>query len=103
MDDVNLYLNKLCQTLDTAMYHKSEQKLYEKMNINLDNTVGDDYVVCLEDGKKLKMLKRHLKTYYNMSLKEYKKKWGLDEDYPVVAPAYSKRRKQIATGPRRRK
>ena len=55
-----------------------------------------EYIVCLEDGKKLKMLKRHLKTAYNMTPEEYRDRWGLPADYPMVAPAYAKQRSKLA-------
>jgi predicted transcriptional regulator len=53
-------------------------------------------VICLEDGKKLKMLKRYLRTHYNLSPEEYRRKWSLPADYPMVAPNYAKRRSQFA-------
>ena len=55
-----------------------------------------DYIVCLEDGKKLKMLKRHLRTTYDMSPEEYRSKWGLPADYPMVAPNYARQRSDFA-------
>jgi predicted transcriptional regulator len=69
-------------------------------------SVFPDYIVCLEDGKKLKMLKRHLKTSYNMTPEQYRERWGLAADYPIVAPNYAKQRsrlaKQIGLGTSRR-
>ena len=59
-------------------------------------SVTPDYIVCLEDGKKLKMLKRHLKTAYNMTPEEYREKWELPADYPMVAPAYAEARSRLA-------
>ncbi|MBV9734640.1 MAG: MucR family transcriptional regulator [Acidisphaera sp.] len=59
-------------------------------------SVFPDYIVCLEDGKKLKMLKRHLKTAYNMSPDEYRDRWGLGSDYPMVAPNYARHRSSLA-------
>lgn len=59
-------------------------------------SVKPDYIVCLEDGKKLKMLKRYLRTNFNMSPAEYRAKWGLKLDYPMVAPNYSEQRKSLA-------
>jgi predicted transcriptional regulator len=59
-------------------------------------SVTNDYIVCLEDGKKFKSLKRHLRTQYNMSPEEYRDKWGLPADYPMVAPNYAKSRSQLA-------
>lgn len=59
-------------------------------------SVFPDYIVCLEDGKKLKMLKRHLKTSYDMTPEEYRERWGLGPDYPMVAPNYAKHRSNLA-------
>ncbi len=55
-----------------------------------------DYIVCLEDGKKLKMLKRHLMTHYQMTPEDYRAKWGLPADYPMVAPNYAEQRRSLA-------
>ncbi|HET8612678.1 MAG TPA: MucR family transcriptional regulator [Sphingomonas sp.] len=60
------------------------------------SSVKNDYIVCLEDGKKLKMLKRYLRTNYNMTPDEYRAKWGLPRDYPMVAPAYAEQRRSLA-------
>jgi predicted transcriptional regulator len=59
-------------------------------------SVFADYIVCLEDGKKLKMLKRHLKTAYDMSPDQYRERWGLGADYPMVAPNYARHRSSLA-------
>ena len=59
-------------------------------------SVTPDYIVCLEDGKKLKMLKRHLKTRYNLTPDEYRERWGLPADYPMVAPNYAAQRSDLA-------
>jgi predicted transcriptional regulator len=59
-------------------------------------SVTPEYIVCLEDGKKLKMLKRHLKTAYNLTPEEYRDRWGLPADYPMVAPSYAKQRSKLA-------
>ena len=67
-----------------------------KPAVAVKKSVFPDYIVCLEDGKKLKMLKRHLKTAYNMSPKEYRERWGLPSDYPMVAPNYAKHRSNLA-------
>ena len=63
---------------------------------SVKKSVQPDYIVCLEDGKKLKMLKRHLKTAYNMSPEAYRERWGLPPDYPMVAPNYAVARSQLA-------
>lgn len=67
-----------------------------KPAVPVKKSVTPDYIVCLEDGKQLKMLKRHLKTAYDMSPEEYKERWGLPADYPMVAPNYAKRRSTLA-------
>jgi len=67
-----------------------------KPAVSVRKSVMPDYIVCLEDGKKLKMLKRHLKTAYNMTPDEYRTKWGLPSDYPMVAPNYAKARSDMA-------
>src|ERR1700739_471377 len=64
--------------------------------VNVKKSVQPDYIVCLEDGKKLKMLKRHLKTSYNMSPEAYRERWGLPADYPMVAPNYARQRSRLA-------
>ena len=82
-----------------------EAKLEPKVPIR--SSIRPDYIVCLEDGKKLKMLKRHLMTHYNMTPDQYRQKWGLSADYPMVAPNYAEQRralaKAIGLGTKRRK
>ena len=64
--------------------------------VSIRSSVKPDYIVCLEDGKKLKMLKRHLSTHYNMTPDQYRQKWGLSADYPMVAPNYAEQRRTLA-------
>lgn len=64
--------------------------------VPIKRSVTPDYLICLEDGKKLKMLKRHLKTAYNMTPEEYRERWGLPADYPMVAPNYARQRSRLA-------
>ncbi len=64
--------------------------------VSIKQSVKPEYIVCLDDGKKLKMLKRHLKTAYNMTPDDYRKRWGLPRDYPMVAPNYAKQRSELA-------
>jgi predicted transcriptional regulator len=77
--------------------------------VPVKKSVFPDHIVCLEDGKKLKMLKRHLKTAYNMTPEQYRERWGLTPDYPMVAPNYARHRSSLAkkiglgTKPRGRK
>jgi len=67
-----------------------------KPAVPIKQSLQDDYIVCLEDGLKFKTLKRHLRTKYNMSPNEYRARWSLPDDYPMVARNYAKRRSQIA-------
>ena len=67
-----------------------------KPAIPVKKSITPDYIVCLEDGKKFKSLKRHLRTQYDMSPEEYREKWGLPADYPMVAPRYAEARSQLA-------
>jgi predicted transcriptional regulator len=64
--------------------------------VSVRSSVKPDYIVCLEDGKKLKMLKRHLMTHYSMTPDEYRQKWSLNADYPMVAPNYAEQRRSLA-------
>ncbi len=68
----------------------------QKPAVPIKRSVFPDYVICLEDGKKLKMLKRHLRTAYNLTPDDYRAKWGLPPDYPMVAPNYAEQRSQFA-------
>lgn len=75
--------------------------------VSIRASVKPDYIVCLEDGKRLKMLKRHLMTHYDMTPDQYRQKWGLSADYPMVAPNYAEQRRKLAKsiglGTKRRK
>ncbi|MCY1664215.1 MucR family transcriptional regulator [Rhizobium sp. SL86] len=67
-----------------------------KPPVPIRKSIEDDYLICLEDGMKFKSLKRHLMTHYNMTPEEYREKWGLPADYPMVAPAYAQARSRLA-------
>jgi predicted transcriptional regulator len=64
--------------------------------VSIKKSLNDDFLICLEDGRKFKSLKRHLRTKYNMSPEDYRAKWGLPKTYPMVAPAYAAARSQLA-------
>ncbi len=81
----------LTSLTDTAVPNDRPQPV-----VSIKKSVTPDYIICLEDGKKLKMLKRHLKTAYNMTPEEYREKWGLSPDYPMVAPNYAQHRSALA-------
>jgi predicted transcriptional regulator len=76
----------------------AETKVEEKPKpaVPISKSVTEDFIVCLEDGKKLKMLKRYLRSRYDMSPDEYRRRWGLGADYPMVAPSYTERRSEFA-------
>jgi len=87
---------KIYNTLKMKTNSNLQQKIPEQ-------TVFDDYIICLEDGKHLKMLNRHLRVYYKMTFQEYKQKWGLPIDYPCTCRNHSKVRAEIAKKKRNRK
>ena len=64
--------------------------------VSIKKSIHPDYIICLEDGKKLKMLKRHLMTSFNLTPDQYRQRWGLPADYPMVAPNYAARRRELA-------
>lgn len=80
----------------TAQKSAQPAKADLKPAVPIKKSVTPDYIVCLEDGKKFKSLKRHLRTHYNMSPEEYREKWGLPHDYPMVAPNYAAARSELA-------
>jgi predicted transcriptional regulator len=80
----------LAGTLDLAAREEA------KPAVSIKRSVTPDYLVCLEDGKKFKSLKRHLRSHYNLSPEEYREKWGLPHDYPMVAPNYAEARSKLA-------
>jgi predicted transcriptional regulator len=67
-----------------------------KPAVPVKKSITNDYIICLEDGKKFKSLKRHIRTHYNLSPEKYREKWGLAPDYPMVAPSYAKTRSSLA-------
>ena len=85
----------------------SAPEVRQEPKVPIRSSIKPDYIVCLEDGKRLKMLKRHLMTHYQMTPDQYRQKWGLNSDYPMVAPNYAEQRrtlaKAIGLGTKRRK
>ena len=94
--DLPVLIKSVFATLSSV--GQAEQKEPETLTpaVPIKRSVGTDYIVCLEDGKKLKMLKRHLATRYNMTPDDYRRRWGLPADYPMVAPAYAEQRSSLA-------
>ena len=85
----------------------SAPEIRPEPKVPIRSSIKPDFIVCLEDGKKLKMLKRHLMTHYQLTPDQYRQKWGLPSDYPMVAPNYAEQRrtlaKSIGLGTKRRK
>ena len=91
------FIGSVYSALSRASVQSIEpEKVELKPAISVKKSVTPDYIVCLEDGKKFKSLKRHLKTHYDMSPEEYREKWGLPHDYPMVAPSYAAARSDLA-------
>lgn len=95
-EEIPTIIQKVYKTLSTVKHDTVDYADRPQPAVPVKKSVTDDYIVCLEDGKKLKMLKRHLKTAYNMSPEEYRERWGLPADYPMVAPNYAKQRSELA-------
>ena len=91
-------LPQLIKTVHESLAGLSGDSPAEKPQpaVSVRRSVTPDYIVCLEDGRKLKMLKRHLATAYGMTPEDYREKWGLPADYPMVAPNYAKQRSSLA-------
>ena len=89
----------LIQNVHSALSDLDESQAVEakpEPAVSIRSSIKPDYIVCLEDGKKLKMLKRHLRTHYNLSPDEYRQRWGLPADYPMVSPNYAETRRKLA-------
>ncbi|MEM1376985.1 MAG: MucR family transcriptional regulator [Pseudomonadota bacterium] len=97
MDLPNLItqVHKALDETATSAVQPAEEERPEPA-VNPKKSVTRDYIICLEDGKKFKSLKRHLSSHYDMSPEEYRARWGLAPDYPMVAPAYAEKRSQLA-------
>ena len=96
-DSISDIIKNVHRTVQTIAATPAERPVEKpKPAVAISKSVHDDYIVCLEDGKKLKMLKRYLRSNYNMTPDEYRRKWGLAADYPMVAPSYAKKRSEFA-------
>lgn len=89
-------ISKVYGALGTLGTPVEEPAPVQEPAVSIRSSVKPDYLVCLEDGKKLKMLKRHLQTHYQMTPADYRAKWKLPADYPMVAPNYAEQRKELA-------
>ena len=96
MTDLPTLIEQVYKTLSNV--GKDAEASGERLTpaVAIKKSVTPDYIICLEDGKRLKMLKRHLKTAYNMTPDEYRERWGLPPDYPMVAPNYANQRSSLA-------
>ena len=91
------FIGSVYGALSRACFQGAEPPKVElKPAISVKKSVTPEYIICLEDGKKFKSLKRHLRAHYDMSPEEYREKWGLPHDYPMVAPAYAAARSDLA-------
>ena len=96
-DEVPEVINTVYNSLRSLEQSGAEQGTEApKPAVSIRQSITPDYIVCLEDGKKLKMLKRHLRAVYDMTPEEYRAKWGLPADYPMVAPNYAAKRSEFA-------
>jgi len=91
-------LPQLIKTVHESLFNLTGEGAAEKPQpaVSIRRSVTPDFIICLEDGRKLKMLKRHLATAYGMTPEEYREKWSLPADYPMVAPNYAKQRSSLA-------
>ena len=94
--DVPQLIEKIYASLQALGTPRQEAAVELKPAVPVRSSVKPDYIVCLEDGKKLTMLKRYLRTNYGMTPEEYRTKWGLPADYPMVAPNYAAKRRDLA-------
>ena len=94
--DIPVIIEQVFKTLSTVTGEASSAADRPQPAVPIKRSITPDYLICLEDGKKLKMLKRHLKTAYNMTPEQYRERWGLEANYPMVAPNYAARRSKLA-------
>lgn len=94
--EVPQLIHNVYEALTKATAPAEPEAAAQEPAVSIRASVKNDYIVCLEDGKKLKMLKRYLRTNFDMSPEEYRAKWNLPRDYPMVAPAYAEQRRGLA-------
>jgi predicted transcriptional regulator len=96
VSDLPNLIDNVFSTLSRLGIENKAEVPKQEPAVSIRSSIKPDYIVCLEDGKKLKMLKRHLMTHYNMTPDEYRAKWNLPADYPMVAPNYAAQRRTLA-------
>ena len=94
--DVFVHISALERAGLYGLSEGEKQQAAPEPAVSVRASIKNDYIICLEDGKKLKMLKRHLMTHYGMTPEDYRAKWGLPSDYPMVAPSYAIKRRELA-------
>lgn len=96
-DEIPNLIHKIFAALsEAALGGSAAEEQQAEPAVPIRKSITPDYIICLEDGKKFKSLKRHLRTHYNLSPEEYREKWGLPRDYPMVAPNYAQARSRLA-------
>ncbi len=95
-DELSGLLHSTYSTLNALNEGEAGGMTNKEPAIPVNRSISPDYIICLEDGKKLKMLKRYIRTQYSLSPEEYRRRWGLPADYPMVAPNYAKKRSAFA-------
>ena len=96
VNDLPALINNVHGALSSLGNGTQQAEPRPEPKVSIRASVKPDYIICLEDGKKLKMLKRHLMTHYNMTPEHYRAKWNLPADYPMVAPNYAEQRRSLA-------
>ncbi|ABQ68743.1 Ros/MucR family transcriptional regulator [Rhizorhabdus wittichii] len=96
VSDLPLLIQNVHNALASLGDEVAEPEVKQEPAVSIRASIKPDYIVCLEDGKKLKMLKRHLMTHYQMTPEQYRAKWNLPADYPMVAPNYAEQRRSLA-------
>src|SRR4028118_523327 len=96
VNDLPVLIQNVHNALSGLGARPEEPEVKQEPAVSVRSSIKPDYIVCLEDGKKLKMLKRHLMTHYQITPDEYRQKWGLNSDYPMVAPNYAEQRRSLA-------
>lgn len=96
VDDVSTLISKVYGALAALGQAVVVEDVLPEPAVSIRASIKPDFIVCLEDGKKLKMLKRHLMTHYNMTPDQYRARWSLPADYPMVAPNYAEKRRELA-------
>lgn len=96
VSDIKLLITNIFDGLNSLGGEAPAPEVKQEPAVSIRASIKPDYIVCLEDGKKLKMLKRHLMTHYQMTPEQYRAKWNLPADYPMVAPNYAEQRRTLA-------